>query len=158
MREMPPAIRRHLDEALLGLAHGDLRTEDHLDELRKHLQVYGLHKEAIETHFLRSPPGGFVPIGRNHDHGEPLSERKLANALKRLEAIHAGHHIIQDDQVHLFVFQGCKRFFPAHGSTRPVSPPPKDKRKHLQAFKLIINDENGCHANAPKMLGCICTT
>jgi hypothetical protein len=125
---------------LLGLA-------EQLDE-RGHLRPQDLGDEGLEQIIHRAGgvaagDVGLAPAdGRDEDDRRIAGPLALADQLGRLEAVHTGHHHVQEDDGEIVAEQALQRLLPGVGLDQVVAGVLQHRLEGEQVIRLVIDQQD----------------
>ena len=95
------------------------------------------------AHFVGTADGGFAVLAGDHDNGQVLNGVVAVHEVQHLEAVHLGHHEIQQHQGDIpHVLMQLFKALLAVGSFQNAVVPPQDLRKDGAVHLGIVHDEH----------------
>ena len=91
-----------------------------------------------------------VGAGEDDDR-EVLPLRIAADVFEEADAVHDGHHQVENDEVGLEVAEAIECGKAVHGARDFVPEQPQQSRQRLEAVRRVIDDENCAHSRGTVM-------
>ena len=120
---------------------GSLARDLRLDAGKCDRKVDRFRHIVVCTQRQRCHGVGALPVCGHHDDGQGRGRMRLADGLQHLDAVHVGHHDVEQDQVERLLRDQLQSRTPARGLDHLETAPYKTARENDAVVGDIVDDE-----------------